>query len=700
VREEWGTDEFVILCVTGDDWFSPGGIARLREFEAELKEVPFVASTMSILDIPLLRQDPGRETGLLSLLSFRRNMTSLREDNVDVAAAREELVSHELAVGNLISADGRSLNLLAYMSWEKDAQGGYTPPINERRTRMVEGVRELAADWNGRLREPVRISGIPFITITLFEGMRHDLVVFGTTSLLVFILAFAILYRTPRFVIIPIFCSLIPAVAMLGGMAFLEIPIGFVTSNMPLLVFVLMLPYSVYFVERYRERRALHPGEAGFDSSLAALRAIGLPCLFSCVTTLAGFGALATSHIIPIRDFGRTMTRRLRGLAVVDARSDGYRSSTGIVRLLERITLARPGAVAAISAGILALAVAGALRLSAENKFTGYFWPGSEVYEGLEFIDQQMGGTTWIEILLKSDTADTFRTSEGLRALEVTGDYFESVDETGNILSLTRLRDELRKALPIDRVSLLGDATLLKLIRVASPELVSQMTDADFRTGRVTVRMKETAPTLHRQRILDGLHEHLDSRPDVYGGLEAEVTGVFPVYAELLSQLIDGQRQSLVVVPCAVYLMLLLLFRSPLLSLLVLLSQLLPAAVLLGVMGWAGIPLDLVTVMIAAIAIGVGIDASIQYTLRFRRELDACGNRGIALRRTHATIGRAIWIATTIITMGFSILVLSDFFPSVWFGLFTAGAMLISQLATLTTLPSLFLLTGHPRRSL
>ena len=149
--------------------------------------------------------------------------------------------------------------------------------------------------------------------------------------------------------------------------------------------------------------------------------------------------------------------------------------------------------------------------------------------------------------------------------------------------------------------------------------------------------------------------------------------------------------------PAAVYLILLVLFRSPVLSLLVLLSQALPVTVLLGVMGWTGIPLDLVTVMIASIAIGVGIDAAIQYTMRFRRELSATGDREDALRRSHATIGRAIWIATSIIIAGFAILVLSDFFPSVWFGLFTALAMLISQLATLTMLPALFLLTGYPR---
>ena len=178
-----------------------------------------------------------------------------------------------------------------------------------------------------------------------------------------------------------------------------------------------------------------------------------------------------------------------------------------------------------------------------------------------------------------------------------------------------------------------------------------------------------------------------------------QVTGVFPVYAEMLDQLIGGQRQSVVVVATAVYLMLLLLFRSPILALLVLIPQALPVTIVLGVIGFSGIPLDLVTVMIGSIAIGVGIDAAIQYTIRYRSELKVSGDHRLALSQAHATTGRAIWIATSIIISGFAILLLSKFFPSVWFGLFTSLAMLISQLATLTVLPSLFLLTGYPKVS-
>jgi predicted RND superfamily exporter protein len=180
-------------------------------------------------------------------------------------------------------------------------------------------------------------------------------------------------------------------------------------------------------------------------------------------------------------------------------------------------------------------------------------------------------------------------------------------------------------------------------------------------------------------------------------GLTVEVTGIFKLYANMLETLITSQKDTLGFVVGAIFLMLLVLFRSPVLALLVLLPQALPAVTILGIMGWFHIPLDLVTVMIAAIAIGVGVDSAIQYTVRFRRELAVDGDPRAALVRSHATIGRAIWIATTVIVLGFGVLIFSDFFPSVWFGLFTGLAMLMSQFSALITLPAIFLLTGRPK---
>ncbi len=668
---------------------------------------------MSLLDVPLLRQQPDEKPSLLRLFSLTK---SLGDRDTDLQLAAEEHNDHELTVGNLISHDGKSVNVLAFLDWSDLTQQGHDE-ANRRRTALVKGVLQVAEKWNRQLDEPVRLSGIPIIQITLYKNMRHDLIVFGLASLALFTLSFFLVYRHPRLVMLPIICCLLPPVVVLGGMGWLGIPIGFVTSNMPVLLFVLVLPYTVYFIESYRERRMQQPEEKGLASTLEALKAILVPCLFSVSTTLAGLMALAASKIIPIQDFGKTMTsgmivgfvivfltlalisRRLPGLTFTPrSPSKGETLPTlGIVRLFRNWSLKRAPWVLGVSLAVLVIAVLGVRQISAESKFTSYFWPSSDVNQGLEYIDQKMGGTTWLEIILRSDEEAFFRSDEGLQAQELAEAYFDDIPETGNILSLVSLRNEMRKTFKSAWFPNISDSALLQAVNFMAADLVKQTTSQDFKTTRITVRMKETADSLNRSAILAGLREHLAAHDEVFGDLKVQITGVFPVYTEMLEQLITGQRDSIRFVAIAVYLMLLILFRSPVLALIVLIPQALPVTVVLGVIGYAGIPLDLVTVMIGSIAIGVGIDAAIQYTMRFRKELERCGDHRAALTAAHGTIGRAIWIATTIIISGFGILVLSDFFPSVWFGLFTALAMLISQLATLTVLPALFLLTGYPK---
>ena len=510
---------------------------------------------------------------------------------------------------------------------------------------------------------------------------------------------------------------------IVGWMGWQEMKISLITSNLPVLLFVLMLPYTVYFVERYRERRAADPSEEAQRSTFQAARGIFLPCLFSCMTTMAGFAALTTSGTVPVRNFGQmmaigmaigllivflaipSMSRPFPGMRVRGRAGTGA-GTRGLVRLFERASLRVPGLVVLFSALLLGVSVWGATRITAEVKFTEYFWPRSEVYQGLEYIDQRMGGTTSLEIMLESEEDGFFLTQPGFDALAAVERFFASVPETGTNTSLLSLESELAKR----NEKLARKVLTIFYAHPMGRTVIATYVTQDFRTARVFVRMRETAPTLHRNDILRRLRAHLAEAPELEELAVCE-TGIFLLYANMLNSLIASQKQTFLLVILAIFLMVFLLmllmfrFRSPLKTLahgllmafLVLLPQVLPAVVMLGVMGWLQIPLDLVTVMIASIAMAVGIDAAIQYTARYRAELAVDGDHRAALSRSHATIGRAIWIATTVIVVGFCVLMLSDFKPSVWFGLFTAIAMLMSQFAALTVLPSLFVLTGLPK---
>lgn len=728
-------DEFAIVSCRREDWFTPESVALLRAVQTDLEKAPHVRRVVSMLSIPLLRQTP------LPL------PWTIEKKATDLAKAKAELTQHAVAKGTLISEDGKDAVLLAYLGQPEeyarldrertaaliardDARvAALAPALEEaraelrgRRREMVAAIREIAARRSAEMDEPVRLSGLPIINVSLIEFVTHDVNVFGVASLGLFTLAFFAIYRRLRWTTLPIVACAMPVVLVLGSMAFLGLKLTVITANLPLLLFVVMLPYTVYFVERHRERRAADPDEPHLDTTAGAARDIWIPCLYSCTTTMAGFASLLTSGVKPVWWFGLMMTIGLGvglGCALVflpsvvrplpATRDPGSRAAatpSGLVRGLERVVLAAPWAAVTAGALLLGLALWGCTRLTAENKFVDYFWERTEVRQGLASIDRRMGGTTPMDIVLTSKEPGFFRTAKGIDAIRAASEWIAEVPEAGSVTSLAALVAEAQKApalskLPPDKVLALGERNEdLKplLLDVATP---------DYSIARVLVRFRETSPTLHRKRILDGLRADLAGRPEL-ADLSPRVTGVFLLYSNMLESLIASQRDTFWTVVLAIWLMLVTLFaltRAGLLhalglSFVVLVPQVLPAVVVLGVMGWCGIPLDLITVTIAAIAMGVGIDSAIQYTVRYRTELAATGgDRRAAVTRSHATIGRAIWIATTIMVAGFAVLALSDFVPTVWFGVFNALAMLMGQFASLTVLPALFLLTGLPRHA-
>lgn len=715
----WSQNEFAVVCASGVDWTSEEGATLLRALVTDLEAGPEVGGTMSLLNIPLLRQNPDQKPNVLALAGGGMKYVGGTAP-INHESARIELLDHELATGSLISKDGRSTNVLVYLRVPEPGAPG-TASTQARWQQLVDGLRTVRTQWEGRLPERLRLAGVPLVYTYIMERVAHDLQVFGIAAAVLFSLGLLVIYRKIRYVIVPLVTSLLPVLAILGYMAIAGVPFTVITSNLPLLLFVIALPYTIYLIERYLERRHLHPQEDGGEAIVRAAQSIWLPCVFSTLTTMAGFAAFTTSGIVPVKMFGILMTAgSLLSLLLVflflpsalqpwrpvsspspspSLSSSTAAGTTGFGRLsagFARLALARPRTIIALSALVLAVSIAGTFRLTAENKFTSYFWPSSDVYQGLEFIDQNLGGTSTLEIYLRSGKVGYFKSAEGIAAVTAVERYFHPVPEVGSLRSLPALIREARKTFRPEWFPSMQDGALLSLVQGMAPELFQDIMSPDGRTASLQVRFKETAPTLNRRQIIEGLEAHLASLKDSsLQGLEVETTGIFVLYANMLNSLIDSQRDTLGFVVGSIYLMLLLLFRKFRLALVVLVPQALPAVTMLGVMGWGGIPLDLVTVMIAAIALGVGVDSAIQYTMRYREEIALDGDPRAALSRTHATVGRAIWVATSIIVLGFAVLVTSDFFPSVWFGLLTGLAMLMSQFSALLTLPSLFLWLGE-----
>ncbi len=785
-RADWVSDEYVIVCChRKNGWFSKEGMGLLSSFTREVRRLPHVKSVTSMTSVPLLRILPPNMIGPTPVYLVNSKTDEL-DPRVDLDKARVELLDHTQAVGNLISANGQDASVLVYLAIPDDlttyegernhilAHGGpgsrerlaIIDPLYQKAKKDLDGwrieligrLRAMTVEWGPKFDEPLRLSGLSFINILLVEHIRNDLWVFGILSFALFSLTFLVIYRKFRWVALPMITCVLPVAIMLALMVIAGKKITIVTSNMPVLLFVLMLPYTVYYIERYLERRFLQPGEPGESSATRAPIEIWLPCLYSCLATMAGTLAHTPSGINPVRTFGWMMTIgmgvglgivmtflpsanvRLKPLQV--ASRNAMAAIRGPLKALETLVLRAPRAVVIFSLVVLGVSIWGTTKITVETKFIDYFLKASPIYQGLDYIDNRMGGTTPLEVILTSDKPGYFKTPEGLAALDGSARFFDTVRETGNVRSFKTLLDEMRKAMK-DKT----DAQIIGLVdalagrkvvwkceagherregvkeeprlgatRVADckecgrevkqtldridPGLVGEFCNWNFTVSRVLVRMKETAPTLNRDKILGALKAHLASLSGAeLKGVEARPTGIFLLYSNMLNTLIKATRETFILAVIAIFIMLCWLFRSAKLAILVLLPQVLPVFLVLATMGFTGIALDMVTVVIASVAMGIGIDAAIQYTVRFKLELAATGgNIEEAVKRSHATIGRAILIATSIVFAGFIILMFSNFKPTIWFGMFTGLAILMGLFASLTTLPATFVLLKYPRK--
>ena len=221
--------------------------------------------------------------------------------------------------------------------------------------------------------------------------------------------------------------------------------------------------------------------------------------------------------------------------------------------------------------------------------------------------------------------------------------------------------------------------------------LVDPYVSVEHNEARLLARIVDSEPDLRRKELLETVQHDLVNKLH-FEEHNVIVSGLLVLYNNMLQSLFSSQIKTIGVVMLGIAIMFLVLFRSFTLSIIGILPNLLGAAVVLGVMGWAGIPMDMMTITIAAITIGIAVDNGIHYIYRFREEYALNGSYVETLHICHSNIGRAVFYTTMTIIFGFSILVLSNFIPTIYFGVLTATAMFIALLAALTVLPQMILL--------
>ena len=761
IDSRYGLQDFLLLAYAPKgDLFSDKVLATLTRLRDELKQLERVSSVVSILDVPLLESPP------VPVKELTRNVQTLESPAVDRKLARIEFKESPLYRNLLISPDLKTTALqikfpvdTAYQDLlnrrnhfrEKRSNAALTAEeavefkkvaeqFQKHRDKMkkfrhqdIVAIRAIMDKY--RQDADLFLGGVSMIADDLVGFIKNDLKIFGLGVLFFLIVTLSIIFRKIRWIFLPLLCCSFSAISMVGLLGLFGWEVTVISSNFISLQLIITMAITIHLIVRYRELHFENPETEQRKLIFDTVRSMMIPCLYTSLTTIAGFGSLLLCDILPVITFGWMMIAGISVSLVLTfllfpsclsllrkhPPRDRKSSHFSLTAFFARFTEAHGRLILAISCIILIISGIGISRLVVENSFIDYFKDTTEIYQGMKVIDQNLGGTTPLDVTVdvekseapdkitapaddveKGDEFDEFDefdeaedddkywfTTDKIAQVKKIHDYLDNLPETGKVLSLgpmIKIAEKLNNGEPLDNFKL---ALLYTKIPDSFRDIVLKpYVSVEHNQFRFSIRVRDSEKSLKRDRLLKQIRHDLIHKL----GLKPEnvhLSGMLVLYNNMLQSLFNSQILTLGVVVLALMGMFLILFRSLKIALIAIFPNLLSIGVVLGFMGWMNIPLDMMTITIAAISIGIAVDNTIHYIHRFTHEFKTDRNYIQTLHRCHGSIGHAMYYTSVTIIIGFSILALSNFIPSVYFGLLTGLAMLIALVAALTLLPQL-----------
>lgn len=749
MNEQFGGDEFLVLAYKPreDSLFTRSSLASLDQLQREIAVIEGVAGVFSILDAPLIESPP------VPIAEMSTGYKTLRDEDVDLTLARDELTSSPLFRNYLVSPDGESSVVrvdlkhnqeLIDLRRERDrlrgqgeaGQGDELAGIEsaynaereryvEERRALIERVRHVRARYE--TTADVYISGVPMIAADMIEFVKRDLAVFGGLVFFLIVGLLAFFFRRIRWVVLPIVISALSILITMGVLGFVQKPVTVISSNFISLLAIICISFSIHLIVRYRELLGDDPDIDHHALVFETMESKFAPCVYTGLTTMLAFGSMMGSRIVPVEDFGWMMCLGILVSffvtytvfpALLLVMGKGTPSSTlgqrvELTMKLCEYCVKHTGGVLAVAFFVLLIALGGLTKVSFENRFVDYFDDDTDIHKGMVYIDQHLGGTVPFDVYLQLGRYETepveddffsaptsdddswparyWFTRDRIETVAALHDRIASHGATGKVISVATLEQLARKFNDGEPLSNLKMAYVLgELPETVRSQLVAPYAKPETGYARLNARVRESGPRFSRDDLIADIRQfatgELGLAPD-----DVVVTGMMVLFNDMLRQLVDSQLRTLLYVVGATFLMFALLLGSAKLALLALIPNVIAAATVISVMGFSAIPMDMMTITIAAISIGIGVDDAIHYLHRFREEYRESHDVRAAVTEAHGTIGRAMYFTSMIIVVGFSVLAFSNFLPTVYFGLLTALAMLLALLANLTVLPSLLI---------
>ena len=759
------SDYLVVTYAPKEDLFSDKTLNRLGQLMEDLERVQGVESVLSILNVPLLESPP------VPIKELGSNIKTLESPKVDLELAREEFRNSPFYSNLLVSPDLKTTAF--YLSLPKDqiyedllsrrnrfrekqstqnltkAESAefetVSKELQRHRDQMRGSVHQTILAIRGTM-EPYRqnadlfLGGVSMITDDLISFVKSDLRIFGVGVFCFLVIALGAIFRRLRWIILPVFCCALSVLCMIGILGLFGWEVTVISSNFVSLQLIITMAIAIHLIVRYRELRLKNPEAENRVLILETVRLKLQPCLFATLTTIAGFGSLLFCNIKPVINFGWMMTAGLVVSLVltfllfpsalillkVERPWKPGNSNLSFIPIVSRFTEKHGIFILIVSFVTLVFSGIGISKLRVENAFIDYFKKSTEIYQGMKVIDQNLGGTTPLDVIVDLDQPKAETT---VQAVKFEGENDEFIDEfddfdefenmshdekywftEGKMAQVSKIHDYLQGLPEVGKVLSLGtmlaiaerlnegktlDSFQMALLYEKIPEkyraiLLEPYVSIENDQVRFWARIKDSEETLKRNELLKRIRYDLINQLEIEED-QVHLSGYLVLYNNMLQSLFSSQILTIGIVVIALMAMFLVLFRSLKVSLIAISPNILSVGVVLGMMGWFDIPLDMMTITIAAISVGIAVDNAIHYIHRFEEEFQVEGNYIQSVHRCHGSIGYAMYYTSITIIVGFSILALSNFVPSIYFGLLTGLAMLIALIAALTLLPQLII---------
>ena len=763
IINRYDTKDFVIITYKpNEDLFSENSFKNIKNLKTSLENLENVDEVITLIDLPLLK--------IANVPLKKLNQDKIKritDVGIDINLAKKEIIESPIFKNLIVSEDGQLTSLIVNL--KRDEQ--FIELLRKRndlrakeklKTEEEEELKKILLDYDKKksnlkkinhknidairkiIKEfsstgEIHLGGVPMIADDMIEFIKSDLINFGVGVFLFIVITLVVVFREIRWVAIPLLNCFYAVLIMVGILGFVNWDVTVISSNFISLMLILTIAMNVHLAVRYKQLCSEMTNSKQSEIVFLTTQKMVWPCLYTALTTICAFTSLVFSGIKPVIDFGWMMTIGLSvtfltsfilfpSILLLLEKKEGSFNDEGQSRFtgaLAYLAKNHGNKILLLSGLLIVITVIGITKLKVENSFINYFKEKTEIYQGMKLIDEKLGGTTPMDVVISfkkekvevdeditlsddselgmeddffdlgSETEinveDYWFTSTKIKQIEKVHDYLENLPEIGKVLSLTsliRVAEDLNEGKEFDPFEL--NIIYKKLPEKLKTNVVDPYISIENDEARINLRILDSSKDLRRkeliERITNDFKNKLDLKEDQF-----QIAGVLVLYNNMLQSLFDSQIKTLVFVMLGIAIMFIILFRSITLSIIGIIPNFIAAVSILGIMGLLKLPLDMMTITIASITIGIAVDNSIHYIYRFREEFKKINDYEQTIDICHMSVGRAIFNTSVTIIFGFSILVLSNFIPTIYFGLFTGLAMLIAMLAVLTLLPKLIL---------